>query len=185
MLRAQVLRTNAHQHAAPDSSASLTDPFGPPDTTGPAAASQLPPSESLEGLPDQAMPVAFPEQGVPGGEEEASAKGGLPEQAAPNAAAQHSESQATGPAPALTHGRKRKAECVRAAAVAEAAAAVKCEGAGGEMGTASPASDVSNQATRTKEGGSKKAHQGTLQAAFAKAKVLDWSRVAAYVAVIE
>lgn len=175
MLRGEVLGSNAHQHAACDSSASHTP--GLAGMTGPAAASQLPLHESLEALPNQAMPEALPDQAMPAAEEEASDKGDMPEQAAPHAAAQHSESQAT----ALTHGKKRKAdkECVRAAAVT--AAAVECEEAEKEIDSASHAADESNQATRTKESGSKKAHQGTLQAAFAKAKVLGWSHVAAFV----
>ena len=170
MLRAEVLGSNAHQHVAPDSSASLTDPSGIAGTTGPATVSCLPLDKSPEALPE-----AFPDQAMLGKEEEeGSAKGGEPEQAAPHAAAQHSESQATD-VPALMHGKKRKAdkECVRAAAVTEVAAAVECEGATGEIGSASDAADEPNQATRTKKGGSKKAHQGTLQAAFAKAKVFN------------
>lgn len=175
MLRAQVLGSDAHQHATPDSSASLKDPACVSGMTGPAAASQLPLDGSLEPLPDQAMPEAFPDQAMPRQEEEeASAKGGVPEQAAPDGAAQHSESPATD-ALAMTHGKKRKAdkECVRAAADTDAAAALECEGAGVEISSASHAADEPKQATSRKIGGSKKAHQGTLQAAFAKAKVLD------------
>ena len=185
LLRAQVLSSNPHQYAAVDSSASLAP--GLAGMTGPAAASQLPLNESLEALPVQASSESFPDQAVLGEEEEeASAKGGMPEQAAPHAAAQHSESQATD-APVLTHGKKRKAdkECIRAAALKEAAAAVEDEQARKEIERAPHAADESNQATRTKKSGSEKAHQGTLQAAFAKAKVLGWSHVAAYVDVMD
>lgn len=158
------------------SPASLTDPPGPASSTaGPAAASQLPRDES--------SPPALPDQALP----EASATGTVPEQVAPQAVVQHSESLATAVSdtPALSHGtRKRKAdkECVRAAAgieVAlaagtEAAAAVESEGGGGEIASRGHAADEAAEPkqARQKKCTSKKALQGTLQAAFAKAKVL-------------
>lgn len=183
MLRAKVLGSNnSKQVASPDfSPASPTHPPGPASTAGPAAASRLPQVESPPALPDQALP-------------EASANGSVPEQAASQSVLQHSESLATAVSdtPALPHGkRKRKAEkeCVRAAAGTEAAvesedalaagteaaAAVESEVAGGESASRSHAADEAPEPKQARQwkGSSKNALQGTLQAAFAKAKVLD------------
>ncbi|KAL8682710.1 MAG: hypothetical protein Q9186_001306 [Xanthomendoza sp. 1 TL-2023] len=181
VLRAKVLGSNAHQRPVVDSSASATGPSGPADTAGPAASSCLPQAES-EALPDQAMP-------------QASAKYGVPKQAPLSSAGQRSDCQeaVVSETPVLIHGKKRDADkqCVRAvagteaahgneaAAVAEAAAGteaaatVESESAMGVIGSVSQAAEESQQATHTKKGGSKKVQQGTLPAAFAKAKVLD------------
>ena len=150
LLRAHVLSSPAPQQAAPYSSASLTDSLGPTGAADQAAAGQLPQDESPEALP---------------------------EQAAPGSAAPHTESQVTADMQIPKHGKKRKAdtECVRAAAGTEAEAALESEGAGGQTASESYARDGSSGSGQAmhKKGSSKKALQGTLQAAFAKAKVHD------------
>ena len=188
LLRAKLLGSNAQkQVASPDFllPASHTDPPKPASTAGAAAASQLP--------RDASSPPALPDQTLP----EASLKDTVPEQVVPQAAVQHSESLATAVSntPALTHGkRKRKAdqERVRAAAGTENAlaagteAAVESEAVGGNIASRSYAADKAPEPKQARQwkGSSKKALQGTLQAAFAKAKVFDYSLVAACMALM-
>lgn len=156
LYRAQVIGSTTQPPAAHDSSASLTRP------SCPAGTSPAPQDESPKALPDQAMPGA-------------SARYGLPEQAVPSGTALDSES-AVSDTPVVSHGKKRKAdtECARPAAHAEAV--LKCrDGAGTQTASASNMEGVSFEPdqARCQKGSSKQGRQGTLPAAFAKAKVHD------------
>lgn len=156
LYRAHVTGSSTQPPAAQDSSASLPHP------SSPAGASPAPQDESPEALPDQAMP-------------EAAARYGLPEQAVHYGTALGSE-LAVSDTPVVSHGKKRKAdtECARPAVHAEPV--LKCRDDIGNQTVS--ASDVEGasfepEQARGQKGSSKQGCQGTLQAAFAKAKVHD------------
>ena len=163
LLRAQLPDSRSAQlPIAPDSSASLADPLMPADAPCPTAVGPQPQDDSSGATPAL------------------SAKSDLPEQATAHAAGPKRGSQTAIPSDlaVLTHGKKRKADkpCASTAAGTEADAllAGQEEDVSGHEASMSHAKDKSNQPkqARVRVGCSKRPRPGTLQAAFAKAKVL-------------